>query len=221
MGTQPLSQKGRSPTQFSAHVYRGQTAAWINMPCHLVQSVRCGPSYPQKKGHTHPIQFLAHVCCGQMAGWMKTPLGTEVDLGPGHTVPDGVPTPAKWAQQPPLFLAHVYCGHCRPSQLLLSSCTNGRLKTMSLVRTPKLKSFQLWTEPANEARKQYDNNYIDFHKYYRRNVTGWNSIVRNAPARPPVANVPIIILLMLKGQCDTCLLYRTQFGTTCRSTSTS
>ena len=36
-------------------------------------------------------QFLAHVYCGQTAIWMKTPLGTEVDLGPGHTVLDGVP----------------------------------------------------------------------------------------------------------------------------------
>jgi len=33
---------------------------------------------------------LAHVYCGQMAGWMKTPLGTELDLGPGHIVLDGV-----------------------------------------------------------------------------------------------------------------------------------
>ena len=39
--------------------------------------VRCGPSYPQKKGHTHLTQFLAH----------------------------------------------VYCGHGRPSQLLLSPCS--------------------------------------------------------------------------------------------------
>jgi len=30
---------------------------------------------------------------------MKTPLGTEVDLGPGHIVLDGVPG----AQQPPYF----------------------------------------------------------------------------------------------------------------------
>ena len=36
-----------------------------------------------------------------MAGWMKTPLGTEVDLGPGHIVLDGVPAPVKGAQQPP------------------------------------------------------------------------------------------------------------------------
>jgi len=46
---------------------------------------------------------LAHVYCGQMAGWMKTPLGTEVDLGPGHFVLGGVPSPAKGAQQPPSF----------------------------------------------------------------------------------------------------------------------
>jgi len=36
-----------------------------------------------------------------MAGCMKTPLGTEVDLGSGHTVLDGVPAPAKGARQPP------------------------------------------------------------------------------------------------------------------------
>jgi len=35
---------------------------------------------------------------------MKTPLGTEVDLGPGHIVLDVVPAaPAKGAQQPPSF----------------------------------------------------------------------------------------------------------------------
>jgi len=38
-----------------------------------------------------------------MAGWVKTPLGTEVDLGPGHIVLDGIPAPAKGAQQPPSF----------------------------------------------------------------------------------------------------------------------
>jgi len=30
-----------------------------------------------------------------MAGWMKTPLGTAVDLGPGHTVLDGVPASSR------------------------------------------------------------------------------------------------------------------------------
>jgi len=107
MGTQHLPQKGRSPTQFSAHVDCGQTAAWIKMP--LGTEVELGlldivfdvdPATPRKKGHIHPTQFLAHVYCSQMAGWMKTLLGTEVDLGPGHIVLDGVPAPAKGAQQP-------------------------------------------------------------------------------------------------------------------------
>jgi len=61
------------------------------------------PATPRKKGTPTTTQFLAHVYCGQMAGWMKMPLGTEVDLGSGHTVLDGVPSPAKGAQHPPLF----------------------------------------------------------------------------------------------------------------------
>ena len=59
---------------------------------------------PEKR-HTDPTQFLDHVYCGQTAGWMKTPLGTAVDLGPGHILLDGDPAPpsAKGAQHPPLF----------------------------------------------------------------------------------------------------------------------
>ena len=59
------------------------------------------PATPRKKGTPTPTQFLAHVYCGQMAGWMKRRLGTEVDLGSGYIVLDGVP--AKGAQPPPLF----------------------------------------------------------------------------------------------------------------------
>jgi len=53
---------------------------------------------------------------------MKTPLGTEVDLGP--IVLDGVPALRERGTAAPTFLfsAHVYCGHGRPSQLLLISC---------------------------------------------------------------------------------------------------
>ena len=65
---------------------------------------RWGPSYPRRKGHAHPAQFLAHVYCGQTAGWMKTPLGTEIDLGPGHIVLDGGPSaPRNGHSSPPLF----------------------------------------------------------------------------------------------------------------------
>ena len=55
---------------------------------------------PEKRAHPPP-QFLAHVYYGQMDGWMKKPLGTEVDLGPGRIVLDGVQAPSKGAQQPP------------------------------------------------------------------------------------------------------------------------
>jgi len=39
------------------------------------------------------------VYCGQTVGWIKIPLGTKVDLGPGHIVVDGHPatTPSKGA----------------------------------------------------------------------------------------------------------------------------
>jgi len=49
--------------------------------------------------------------------------GTEVDLGPGHIVLDGDPAPPRKGHcMQPLFSAYVYCGHGRPSELLLSSC---------------------------------------------------------------------------------------------------
>ena len=67
----PPQKGGRAP-QFSAHVYCGQTAAWIKMPLgvevclgpgHIVLDV--DPAPLPKKGESP--QFSAHVCCGQMA----------------------------------------------------------------------------------------------------------------------------------------------------------
>jgi len=53
------------------------------------------PARPRKKGTPcTPTQFLAHVYCGQTAEWIKMPLGTEVNLGPGDVVLDGVAAPA-------------------------------------------------------------------------------------------------------------------------------
>ena len=65
---------------------------------------------------------MANVYCGQTGGWMKTPVGTEVDLSPGHNVLAGVPSLRETGTAAPIFSARVYCGHGRPSQLLLSSC---------------------------------------------------------------------------------------------------
>ena len=69
-----------------------------------------GTQLPQKKS-TAPTQFLAHVYCGQTAGWIKMPLGTEVNLGPGDAVLEGVaapPVPSKRGTAP--YFGHVYCG---------------------------------------------------------------------------------------------------------------
>ena len=154
----PPPQRGTVP-QFSAHVHCGQTAGWIKTalgmevglaPGHIVLDgnpaplapkkgasqccVRWGRSSPPEMGYSP--QFSVHVCCGQMAGWMKTPLGTEVDLSPGHIVLDGDPAPPrKGHSSPPLFSAHVYCGHGRPSQLLLSSCLDSVHVSVTLIHS--------------------------------------------------------------------------------------
>ena len=90
-------------------------------PGHIVLD---GDTAPLPKKGTEPPQCLAHVYCGQTAGWIKMPLDTEVDLGPGHFVLDGFPAIGERGTAALLFSAHAYCGHGRPSQLLLSSCFN-------------------------------------------------------------------------------------------------
>jgi len=62
-------------------------------------------------------------------------LDTEVDLGPGHIVLDRVPAPRKGHISSP-FLAHVYCGHGRPSQLLLSSCLMSHVSVTYVLAAP-------------------------------------------------------------------------------------
>ena len=97
-----------------------QDATWYgDRPRPTRHCVRCGPSYPQKKRHLHPTQFLANIYCGQMAGWMKTQLGTAVRPRPRtHCTRRGLSSRKIGTAAPPLFSAHVYCGHGRPSQLL-------------------------------------------------------------------------------------------------------
>jgi len=126
----PRPLKGHS-LQFSANVRCGQTAGWTKVAVGMEVGLGPGdfvfdgdPATPRKEGTPTPTQFLTRVCCGQTAGWMKAPLGTEAELGPGHIVLDGVPAPRERGTAVPLFLAHVYCGHGRPSQLLLSSRNN-------------------------------------------------------------------------------------------------
>jgi len=124
----PLPQKGGGAPNFQPMSIVASTARWTKMPLGMEVVLGTGhivldadPAPPLR--HT-PAQFSVRICCGQMTGWIKMPLGTEVVLSPGYIVLDGDPAPpltAKGAQHPLLFSAHVYCGHGRPSQLLLSS----------------------------------------------------------------------------------------------------
>ena len=67
-------------------------------PCHIVLDGDAAPL--PKKGHNPQFSAMT-IYCGQTAGWIKMPLGTKVDLGPGHIVRRGHSCLAKGAQQPP------------------------------------------------------------------------------------------------------------------------
>jgi len=85
-----------------------------------------GIQLPPRKRGPAPHNFRAmSIVTKQLDGWLKTPLGVEVDLGSGHIVLDGdpAPSPQKGHSSSPLFSPR-YCGHGRPSQLRLSSCTS-------------------------------------------------------------------------------------------------
>ena len=56
--------------------------------------------------------------CGQMVGWITMPLGTEVDLGPGHIVLDRDPAPLteRGTAAPAVFGPCLLWPNGRPSQ---------------------------------------------------------------------------------------------------------
>ena len=96
-------------------------AKWLGgLRCHLVwryasaQATLCSMGtqlLPQTKGRA-PTQFLAHVYYGQTAGWINIPLGrpTEVNLGRGDVVLDGVAAPSPRERGTAAPVAHLsYC----------------------------------------------------------------------------------------------------------------
>jgi len=79
------------------------------------------PAPPEKKAQPHPI-FVP--CLLWPNGWMDED-ATWYGSRPrprSHCVRRGLSSPCERGTAAPLFSAHVYCGHGRPSQLLLSSC---------------------------------------------------------------------------------------------------
>ena len=127
MGTQPLPQKGRNPTQFSAHVYCGQTAAWVKMPLgteigFLRDIVSMWTRLPAEK-KAHPPHPIFGPCLLWPNGWMDEDAAWygSRPRPRAHFTRRG-PSSRERGTAASLFSAHVYCGHGRPSQLLLSSC---------------------------------------------------------------------------------------------------
>ena len=120
--------KGAEPTQFFGPCLlwpngcMDQDATWYGgRPRPTRHCVRCGPSYPQKKGHTHPHPIFGP-CLLWPNGWMDEDAawyGSRPQRRP-HCTRQG-PISRERGTAAPLFSALVYCGYSRPSQLLLSS----------------------------------------------------------------------------------------------------
>ena len=120
--------KGTQP-QFSARVRCGQTAGWTKMPLGMEVGLGPGdfvldgdPAPHQKKGHSTPHSIFGP-CLLWPNGWMDqdaTWYGSIPRPTP-HCVRRRPISPVK-GNSSRLFSAHVYCGHGRPSPLLLSSC---------------------------------------------------------------------------------------------------
>jgi len=83
-----------------------------------------GIQLPLKRAQ-HP-HVLAHVYCDQTAELIKMPVGTEVDLGPGHIVLDGdsalPPVKGSAAPSPVFGPCLLFPNGCR-SQLLEMTCS--------------------------------------------------------------------------------------------------
>ena len=124
----PPPKKGQSP-QFSAHFYCGywpngwmhQDATWYGgRPQPRRLCVKWGPSHYPKGAEPHLIfgpRLLWPNGCIDATWYGGRPRPTRhcVRCGPSYPQKKGHTHPTQ-------FLAHVYCGHGRPSQLLLSFC---------------------------------------------------------------------------------------------------
>jgi len=52
------------------------------------------PATPRKKAHLPPLSFCPMFIVAKRLGWSKMPLGTEVNVGSGDVVLDGVAAPS-------------------------------------------------------------------------------------------------------------------------------
>jgi len=139
-GPNSPSPKGHTPNFRPVSVVAKRLSGH-GLRCHSVwrwasvqATVSLGTQLPRKKAH--PNQFLARVYCDQTAGWMKTPYLVRSRPRPTpHSVRRGpIAVRERGTSAPPLFSVHVYCGHGRPSQLLLVSSTNRHPKRLNMLK---------------------------------------------------------------------------------------
>jgi len=86
-------------------------------PCDVVLDGNQLPLKGAQRPNFRPMSLVAKWLSGSDATWYEgrpRPMPYCVRRGPSSPAPIG-------AQQPPITV-HLYCGHGRPSQLLLSSC---------------------------------------------------------------------------------------------------
>jgi len=154
MGTQPPTPKGAEshtifgPRLLWANGCMDQDATWYEgRPQPTRHCVRCGPSYPQKKGHTHPHPIFGP-CLLWPNVWMDEDVANWYGSRPHpmpHCTARGLSSRERGTTAS-LFSAHVYCGYGWPSQLVLSSCEKLRspdATSIGIVRT-KRKAMEIF-----------------------------------------------------------------------------
>jgi len=98
---------------------------------------------------------------------MKTPFGTEVDLGPCHIVLNGVPAPAKGAQQhlsfrPMSIVATVaHLSYCRALVQLISRKSAVFLLPVYLTVTYyNLEKYVVFLRPSSIIITEFEVDYV-------------------------------------------------------------
>ena len=124
----PSPKRGWSPQIFGPCLlwpngWMDQDATWYEVGLIPGDCVRWGPSSPPHEGGGAPSPIFGP-CLLWPNGWMDEDAaryGSKPQPRP-HCTRRSPSSHERGTAAPPLFSAHVYCGHGRPSQLLLSSC---------------------------------------------------------------------------------------------------
>ena len=122
--TRPQKKKTNPPHRILIHVYCSQTAGLIKLPLGTKVNLGSGDVVlygVAKKRHSPPVfgscLLWPNGWIDEDAGWYRSRPRPRP-----HCIRRGPSSARKGNSCPPIFSAHVYCGHGRPSQLLLSSC---------------------------------------------------------------------------------------------------